>query len=301
MIQVWRVMVAGTRNFLRNAWLSTAATVVMTVTLMIIVTSFVATVALNSTIKQITNKLDISVYLQDSITPQQLQNFEHQLKAVPNVAGLNYISKAQALATYKQENANDPALLQAVSETGNPLPASIDVKAVNPNDLASITAVINQPANKALQSEDPQANNRKATINKIASVSRFIKRIGLFGSLIFIVISTLIIFNTIRMAIFTRRDEIEIMKLVGATKWFIRGPFLIEAAMYGIIAAIIALVLAYTLVLGGAPKLSAYIDVNSTIHIFKSYPIFVIGGELIIGIAIGCFSSLLAMSRYLKL
>ena len=103
------------------------------------------------------------------------------------------------------------------------------------------------------------------------------------------------------MAIFNRRDEIEIMKLVGATKWFIRGPFLVEAAMYGVIAAVIALILAYTLVLGAAPKLGSYIDVTSTIQTFKSYPLLVIGGELIIGIAIGCFSSLLAMSRYLKL
>ena len=209
MIQLWRVMVAGTRNFLRNAWLSTAATVVMTVTLMIIVTSFVTTSALNATIKQITNKLDISIYLQDSITPQQLQGFENQLKALPNVASIQYVSKAQALVTYDQENANDPSLLQAVSETDNPLPASINVKAVNSNNLNSITAVINEPANKALQSEDPQANNRKTTIDKIAHVSHFIKTVGLFGSIIFVIISTLIIFNTIRMAIFTRRDEIE--------------------------------------------------------------------------------------------
>jgi cell division transport system permease protein len=103
------------------------------------------------------------------------------------------------------------------------------------------------------------------------------------------------------MAIFTRRDEIEIMKLIGATKWYIRGPFLFEAALYGIIAAVIATALSYTLLLGGGPKLASYIDVASTIHFFQNYPVLVVLGEVIIGVLIGMFSSLLAMSRYLKL
>jgi cell division transport system permease protein len=103
------------------------------------------------------------------------------------------------------------------------------------------------------------------------------------------------------MAIFTRREEIEIMKLVGATKWFIRGPFVFEAALYGIIAAVIAAVLSYMLILGAGPKLSSYIDVQSTINFFRSYPTFIVFGELVIGICIGAFSSMLAMSRYLKL
>jgi cell division transport system permease protein len=91
------------------------------------------------------------------------------------------------------------------------------------------------------------------------------------------------------------------MKLVGATKWFIRGPFLFEAALYGIIAAIIAAVLMYAVLLGGAPKLGGYINVQGTIDLFRHYPLLVIGAEMLIGIIIGVGSSLLAMSRYLKL
>jgi cell division transport system permease protein len=103
------------------------------------------------------------------------------------------------------------------------------------------------------------------------------------------------------MAIFTRKEEIEIMKLVGATKWFIRGPFIFEAALYGIVAAVIAVIVSYALLLGTGPKLGSYIDVKSTIDFFRSYPALIVFGELIIGIFIGAFSSLLAMSRYLKL
>ena len=114
-------------------------------------------------------------------------------------------------------------------------------------------------------------------------------------------ISTLIIFNTIRMAIFTRRDEIEIQQLVGATKWFIRGPFLFEAALYGIVAAVIALFLSYAVVVGVLPKASGYIDVSGVVNAFRSYPVAIVLVEMVIGVTIGGLSSLLAMSRYLKL
>src|SRR5580704_12010442 len=170
--------------------------------------------------------------------------------------------------------------------------------------MSSIIAIADQPQFSGFL--DPTAPPRysgqnKDTINRIVRVSNFFKSTGLVASIIFVIISTLIIFNTIRMAIFTRREEIEIMKLVGATKWFIRGPFIFEAALYGIIAAFIALAFSYSLLLGGGPKLSSYIDVQSTISFFRSYPALIILGELIIGICIGAFSSMLAMSRYLKL
>jgi len=302
MIQFWRVITTGIRNFSRNAWLSMAATAVMTVTLTLVITSFISNSALTSTIKGVTDKIDVSVYLKDSVTPDQEKTLEAKLLADTNVVSVKYISKDQALATYRNQNAANQKLLEAISATDNPLPASVQVKTHDPKKLDSISTIVSQPDMKDLQSDPPSySGSNKVTIDRIVSVSDFFKNAGTVGSIIFVIISILIIFNTIRMAIFTRRDEIEIMKLVGATKWFIRGPFLIEAAMYGIIAAIIATTLAYFLLLGGGPKLAAYIDVNSTIHLFRSYPFVIIGAQLLIGIAIGVFSSLLAMSRYLKL
>jgi cell division transport system permease protein len=302
MLQFWRILHAGGRNFMRNLWLSTAATAVMTVTLTIVVISFISNSALTSTIKGVTDKIDISIYLRDDITPSQLQAFKADLASDTNVASISYKSKTDALAEYRKQNASDAKLLQAISETDNPLPASLQIKAKDPKKLSGIATIVAKPDNKALQSDPPSySGDRKATIDKIVRFSNFFKTTGLVASIIFVVISTLIIFNTIRMAIFTRRDEIEIMKLVGATKWFIRGPFLFEAALYGIIAAAIASTLAYLLLLGGGPKLGSYIDVQSTITFFQHYPLLVIAVEVFIGICIGAFSSLLAMSRYLKL
>jgi cell division transport system permease protein len=224
MIQFWRILTTGARNFTRNLWLSMAATAVMTVTLTIVLVSFISNSALTSTIKGVTNKIDVSVYLNDTTTLPQTQAFEAQLKTDSNVVTVTYVTKADALASYQKANANNPQLLQAISETDNPLPASLNIKTKDPRNLTSVVAIISQPANKALQSDPPSySGTNKVTIDRIVHVADFFKTGGAYASILFVVISVLIIFNTIRMAIFTRRDEIEIMKLVGATKWFIRG------------------------------------------------------------------------------
>lgn len=304
MIQFWRILAAGSRNFLRNAWLSTAATIIMVVTLTFIVISFISNSALTSTIKGFTDKIDVSIYLKDGLTQQQQDLIRHKIEHTGNAEEIEYISKDAALAKYKTRYRSDPLKLQAVEEAGNTLPASFSVKLKDRNKLDSVLKVSSDPTVKPLL--DPQkpasiTGARKDDILKIINGSNFIIRLGLIASAIFVVISTLIIFNTIRMAIFTRRDEIEIMKLVGATKWFIRGPFVFEAALYGIIAAIIATVLSYTLLLSTGPKLSTYIDVQSTVEFFRSYPALIVLSQLAIGIFIGAFSSFLALSRYLKL
>lgn len=304
MLQFWRIIVAGTRNFVRNAWLSTAATAVMTVTLTLIMMSFISNLALTATIKGVTDKIDVSVFLKNDLTQPQIDGLEANIKKSGNVASLTYVSPEQAVINYKELNKNNPQLIAALDQAGNALPSSIQIKAIDPKKLDSIEAIVNQPDNKVLL--DPTAppsysGKRKGTIDRIVNFSNFFRTAGLGASVIFLVISTLIIFNTIRMAIFTRRDEIEIMKLVGATKWFIRGPFVFEAALYGIIAAIIATLLSYGILFGAATRVAGYIDFSTTLDFFRQYALFIIASEFLIGLAIGACSSLLAMSRYLKL
>lgn len=304
MLQIWRIIQAGGRNFIRNAWLSTAATAVMTVTLTIVLISFISNSALTSTIKGVTDKITLSIYLKDGISSQQQDYIRQRLDATGNVQDIAYVSKEEALARFREKNKHNPLQLQAIDIAGNTLPASFEVRVKDRNKLDDVVKVTSLPAVRPLLDEKNPASlagSRKDAIDNIIRGSNFVIQLGMVASVIFVVISTLIIFNTIRMAIFTRRDEIEIMKLVGATKWFIRGPFLVESALYGIIAAFIATSLAYTGLLGFGPKLTNYIDVQSTIDLFRTYPAVIIMGEMFLGICIGAFSSLLAMSRYLKL
>ncbi len=301
MITFWRIIQAGLRNFLRNAWLTTAATAVMTVTLILMTFSFISNSALSSTIKNVTDKIDVTIYLKDAVGVDQVKSLTAKAQAIENVSRVQYGSKADALNEYRKQHSTDPNLLAALTETDNPLPAKLVLEVKDPNHLASVASFINQPEIKALQSDPPNySGKRKTVIDKIVNLSSFFKRTSLIATLIFVIISILIIFNTIRMAIFTRKSEIEIMQLVGATNWFIRGPFIIEAALYGIIAAVLALIFSYSILLVGATKLS-FIDIASTVNFFRNSAGLVILAEAVVGVVIGMVASTFAMSRYLKL
>jgi cell division transport system permease protein len=301
MITLLRIIQAGLRNFRRNAWLSTAATAVMTVTLTIILASFISTAALSATIKSIVNKIDVAIYLKDAVTADQRDTMQNQLEGIDNVVSVNYVSKQEALDRFRGQNKANAKLLEAVSDQDNALPASFEIKAKDPKKLDSIAAYVNSDSVKPLVENFSYQGDRKTTIDRIVRASNFLKTTGIIASIIFAIISILIIFNTIRMAIFTRREEVEIMKLVGATNWFIRGPFIFEAMLYGIIGAVLATSLCYLVLLVGGPRLGSYVDVGSTISTFRHLPFLIFLVELAIGTFIGALSSLLALSRYLKL
>lgn len=273
----------------------------MTVTLILITFSFISNSALSSTIKNVTDKIDVTIYLKDTVGPDQVKALTTRVQAIENVQRVQFGSKADALNEYRKQHATDPNLLAALTEAENPLPAKLVIEVKDPNHLASVASFINQPDIKALQSDPPNySGKRKNVIDKIVHLSSFFRKTSLVASLIFVVISILIIFNTIRMAIFTRKSEIEIMQLVGATNWFIRGPFIVEAALYGIIAAVLALVFCYSILLVGATKLS-FIDIASTVGFFRTRAFLVIAVEAVTGVVIGMVASTFAMSRYLKL
>lgn len=301
-----RIFHYGVSNFTRNAWLSTAATAVMTLTLLIILTTFTARLIFNDTIQELNQKIDISVYLSDDADISEVERFGNELKRIPIVTSVEYVSKEEARERFRQQNLDDLGNLEALGALpSNPLPASLRVKTSDPNKLEELNAVINKAENKQLQSKDKATSysgDSKEAIDNLARASQFSETAGLVAAIVFVFLSVMIIFNTIRMAIFNRKDEIEIMKLIGAEKSFIRGPFIIEAALYGVLAAIVSLILIYLVLLTRAGDLSRVdIEVTNTINFFKAWPILIIPAQLLIGIAIGVFSSLLAMRRYLKL
>ena len=302
-ITILRVFRYGLNNFSRNAWLTTAATAVMTVTLLVVLTTFTARMIFSDTITQFRQKIDVSVYLKDDVEQSEVNRFAEELGQVPIVTQVEYISKERAREIFSEQNKEELSNLEALGELdGNPLPASLRIKTRDPNQLDALNAVITKPENKELQSSEPSSSGeRRAAIDTIANVSQFTEIAGLVTGSIFVVISVMIIFNTIRMAIFNRRDEIEIMKLIGAEKSFVRGPFLVEAGLYGVLAAIVSLILVYTLLFTRAGELAAYeIEVQNTLAFFAAWPVVIILAQILIGIAIGIFSALLAMRRYLK-
>lgn len=276
----------------------------MVVTLTIVLTTFTARMVFNDTLEKIREKIDVSVYLKDNITEEERTKLTNAIKEVPIVTSVEYISKDQARDAFKEQNKAEYEQLQALGELGesNPFPASLRVHTKDPNKLEDINTVVNRDDLKKLQSDPASiSGERKAAIETIARAARFSEVAGLVGSVLFVTLSIMIIFNTIRMAIFNRKDEIEIMKLIGAEKSFIRGPFIVEASLYGTVAAVVSVVMIYAVLLTGVPKLANYdIVVGPTIQIFRDWPVVILLVQFGVGILIGVISSLLAMRRYLR-
>lgn len=302
-----RIIRTGTVNFGRNTWLAMAAMAVMVVTLTIILFSVVTSATFDHTIAQINSKIDISIYLNDSVSSQQRTDLMNQLRAMPETKSVGYVSKDQALAEYKAANANNQDLLTAINETGNPLPASIQATPVDPGKIDQIQALLNKPSTIAL--EDPQAGtsysgDRKAAIDKIAHATDILKRVGVVAVIVFALISMLIIFNTIQMAIFNRRDELTIMRLLGASTWYIRGPFVVESIIYGILSAVISIIIIDSLFIVASSGLQAsslgLLDIGYSNTYFHDNFLSILTLQLGVGIVIGAASSVVATRRYLK-
>lgn len=300
-----RIIKTGFVNFFRNAWLSVAAMAVMLITLTIVLFSVIANATFSNTIAQITDKIDISVYLKDSVTEVQRDRLIADARGLSNVKSISYLSKSDALANYKKQNADNVNLLVAISQTDNPLPASLQIKPRDVNKIAEIKDFLERKDIKALQSDvTSYSGDRKEAVDKITKATNFMRRAGIIGVIVFAFISMLIIFNTIQMAIFNRRDELTIMRLLGASTTFIRGPFVVESIMYGIISAILSLVAINAMFAVSSTTLQAsslgLLDINYANVYFADHFWLILTVQLIVGIFIGAISSIIATHRYLK-
>ncbi len=305
MITQYRIVRTGLQNFMRNLTLAIAAIAVMVITLTIILFSAITNATFGHTIEQITDKIDISVYLKDEVTADKREQLIEQFKQLDNVKSVEYISKDQALDDYKKANQDKPDLLAAISQTDNPLPASLRIKPKDPNKIEEIRTFIESKDVKAMQSDPTSySGERKEAIDAITKATHFFQRAGVVGVVVFALVSILIIFNTIRMAIFNRRDELQIMRLLGASTWFIRGPFVVETVAYGVIAAALSVTICHFLFVVSSSTLGAssfgLLDINFASEYFRNNFWAILGLQLLIGVMIGAISSVIATRRYLK-
>ncbi len=303
MITFWRIIKSGFKNLFRNAWLSIAATAIMVITLVIVSVFAFSALFLKNQLEVIREKIDLTVFLVDKAQPEDVTKLQNDIQGLENVKGVRYVSKADALERLRTSSKDGEQLARTAEEIGNPLPASIEVKTKSLDNLDGLDAKIRSlpQANLIAQTSLQDNNVRKQVVENINKISQGVSRIGSIVSVAFLIVSLLIIFNTIRMAIFTRREEIDIMKLVGATKWFIRGPFLVEGAVYGVIGATIAIAIAIPSLNFAKPLFVNYFSTTDVIDFVSARYGLVVGGMYGLGILIGVSSSYLAISRHLKL
>lgn len=301
-----RMVRYGINNFTRNAWLTIAATAVMTITLLIIFMTVASQNILQNSVAKISERVDMSIYLKTDVTEDQAETVMTELRTLSNVKSVTFISSEQAREDNAQQNRKDGEILDAINEASNKFPSILRIGLYDINDTSQLDTFVKTNENlKQYLHEDRApsfAGSRRATIEKIAGWTVLAQRVGLVASSVFVVISSLIIFNTIRMAIFSRKEEIQMMKLVGADRRFIRGPFVVEAMVYGFIAAVVATVGGYFILMGLRDGLQpAGVDVNTTITHLVTYGGFIMLAMIFLGAVIGTISSLLATRRYLKI
>lgn len=300
-----RIIRAGMLNFVRNAWLAMAAMAIMVITLTIILFSVIANATFNNTVQQIEDKINISVYLKDSVTEKQKDAFIASLNRLENVEKVTYLSKDQALKVYMEQNKGNEQLLSAINETDNPLPATIQIKPHSLSKIDEIRSFVLKPESLALQSDTmSDSGNRREAIDNITKATQILGRVGVIAVALFALISVLIIFNTIRMTIFNRRDELQIMRLLGASTSFIRGPFVVETVIYGVLSAIISILIINALFVTASASLQAtsfgLLDISYSQEFFGKYYWELLASQLTLGILIGAVSSMIATRRYLK-
>lgn len=302
-----RIFRAGFLDFWRNAFVSLTSILVMTVTLFVVGTTVFAGVILNSAITTLKDKADINVYFTTDAPVDQIQALQAQLEALPEVASAEYVSSDQALAQFRDRHQNDQLALQSLDELGaNPFGAVLNVKAKDISQYETIASFLNSQA--AVNTGGPSIIDKvsfydqqhRTALQSLQNITSSAQRLGMALIIILIVTTVAISFNTLRLAIYTSRDEIHVMRLVGAGAFYIRAPFMVEGVLYGLVAGTVTLLLFYPLTwwLGNVTA-----DFFGGVNVFSYYlSHFLLFFVLIIGtgVILGAIASFLAVRRYLK-
>lgn len=306
-----RVVKYGAAGFTRNIWLSIASTLVMTVTLIILLVTIAASLVLSSTAEAIREKIDITIFFRPGTSLETLNEMAEIIKNDENVKDVAVSDSAMEYQAYLIERQDDTELLEVLSDPTmneimlNTTQARIRVKVHNPDQLDSLKNIVNTTEifQEYIDPEvEPTYDENHDVIERISSWANIAKNGGLILGAVFLAISILMIFNTVRMAIFSRREEIYMMKLVGADSSFIRGPFLVEAEICGVISGTLASAIAY---FGYSILSPGLIFRGINISVISSFMetsrlalVFLV--TIAVGIIIGNISARLAMQKYLK-
>ena len=301
-INIKRIVRSGFFGFWRNTFVTLSAILIMTVTLFVIGSTIFSSAILGTTLNQIKDKVDINVYFVNGAPENDIFSIKKRLENLPEVLPpVEYVSQEDALAAFKLRHQNDQITLQAIDELGvNPLGAVLNIKAKDPSQYSSIADFLKDEQSQSTIIDKINYYQNKDAIDRLSKIISAGKKLGSILTAILIIISIMITFNTIRLVIYMSKDEISVMRLVGASTGYIRGPFFVAGAIYGAVSSIITLVLFYPITIWIGNTTSNFLG---GMNIFDYYTsnfgqIFLI--LLGSGVAIGAISSFLAVRKYLK-
>jgi cell division transport system permease protein len=295
-----RIIKYGLTNFWRNSWLSVATLSIIILALVVFEGLIMFSTLTNTALNAVQEKIDISVYFKSDAPEDDILNAKKSLESLAEVKSVEYISKDEALAIFKENHADDSAISQSIDElTENPLLASLNVKAHEPDQYASIAEYLEGSSLSGRFEKITYAQNA-VVIDRLSKIIDTAQKGGFILILFLAAISILVTFNTIRLAIYSSRDEISIMRFVGASSSFIRGPYMVEGVVFGLLAAVLSMVIMTPAVLFVSPYIKVFIPEMELWTYFSSNLFLLFLYQVVFGVALGVVSSVIATRKYLR-
>jgi len=289
---------SGWMNFVRNSGLSIATCFIIGMTIFLIASLFLFKQVNNFLIATLREKIDISVYFKDTAQENDIMAVKDEVSQIPEVKEIDYVSKEQALEIFTERYKDNPVIMASLAEVGNPLFAALNIKAKQANQYQAITSFFDNVPQKDLI-DKVDYYERKPIIERLSSIGATANIIGIIFSLILGIVAVLVAFNQVRLAIYNSREEIGIQRLVGASDWFIRGPFLTQGAISGALAGIATFLVFGISVFLLSPKFAIFFpDFNIFSSFVKEIWIYFMI-EIVAGVGLGVFSSVIAVRKYL--
>lgn len=304
-ISFWRIIKAALQNFWRNVWLSAATTVIMTMTLMMIASLYFANIFGAQVLQNIERKVDLSVNFKETATDEYLGALSSELKARDDVADVRVVTSDEAVEIFRKQHEDNPLIEESLQELGeNPLPASMYIVAESPQFYEAIAEDLRAEKYQVFV-EEVNFKDTEDVIEKLVTLIDSVKNVGLVVTIIFVVLVVLIMFNTVRLAIYSFREEIEIMRLVGASRWFIQGPFIVEAIIVSLLALGVTIGISFPVLKAISPQLSRFFfDVGQEQLDLYQYALnngfSFVGWLLLAALGLAIVSSAIAVRRYLR-
>lgn len=305
-----RVLLSGWKNFVRGGAVSAATVLIMTVTLAIIGSLIFLSALLTFTLATISEKVDVSVYFVTSASEIEILAVKDQLEKLPQVASVAYTSADEALVAFRERHANDQLTIQALEQLGgNPLDASLEVRAKDPSQYESIvnfleasptlSAGLSGQGGTSIVDRINYAQN-KEVIDRLSLAIQATREIGFAIVILFALASILIAFATVRLAIYTAKDEIAVMRLVGASNAYIQGPFIVTGVITGITAAALVLILLWPATWYAGSRTADWFGGFNIAQYYASHFASIFFVLLSSSIALGAIASVFAIRKYLK-
>jgi cell division transport system permease protein len=300
-----RILAAGFSGFYRNRTVSLSSILILTITLCIITSFYFFRAVFDYTLTQVRNKVDVRIYFTGDASEEQVSDIRARILGLPQVSSVTYTSKELALEQFKESHSGDQLTLQALEELGeNPFGASLSVLAKDPSMYEEIASQL-QTGSSVLGGKEEYVDKinyyqLKDSIAHMNAIIGWVNTVGFWISLIFVFMSCMIVYNTVRLAIFVFRDEIAVMKLVGASNMYIRGPFIVEATLYALVATAITLAIFYVATIWVTKKTVLFFE-GMNFFVYYKQNFFELALLLLCsGALLAIISSILAVRKYLK-